>query len=422
MNDWTISAPGLDPAPARQIARQAHPPLTRPTARRRTYLLAGTAQPQLAACAHAALAAGHRVVLLPDTSDSTPPSRPGGTLLHVTGQAISASPAAGTDVRGGWDVAMFSSGSTTGAPRSYGFTTAQLDMVTSWYQTIYQVTSDSIIITALPVTYNFTFVAGVLLAARLGARLQLNPAGGRLLDDAARLARTADRVIVLANPVVLDQAAPTAAPPANVMVDSGGAPLSITAISDYRASGLDVREGYGLTETASLTHFDTEAAPASLGTVGTVVPGVHAAITITDGKPAVELSSPATGIPLDTAEAIPAVRLRTTDLGVIDGHGRLRLVGRADDDQISGLWPRDTLDALGPLLRRRCALVRHQQGHATIRLLTAVSPSTAAALRTRAAGLLGVQPRHVSITSHGTTPLLHSGKLTRHAAADDRLR
>jgi hypothetical protein len=421
MNNWTLSTPGLDPTPAPQVAAQAHPPLARPAARRRTYLLAGTAQPQLAACAHTALAAGHRIVLLPGTPDRTLPGVPGGTLLQATGPTVNATEAEGGDVRGGWDVAMFSSGSTTGAPRGYGFTTTQLDMVTGWYQTIYQVTSDSIIVTVLPVTYNFTFVAGVLLAARLGARLHLNPASGRLLDDAARLAHAADRVIVLANPVVLDQAARTAALPANVIVDSGGAPLSTTAISDYRASGVDVREGYGLTETASLTHFDSEATAVSLGTVGTAVPGVYAAITISDGKPVIELSSPATGIPLNPSEALPAARLRTTDLGVIDAHGRLRVLGRADDDQISGLWPRDTLDALGPLLSRRCALVRHQQGRATIRLLTAPSPATAAALRTRSADLLGIQPRHVCITCRGTAPLLHSAKLTRHAATEDSL-
>ena len=205
------------------------------------------------------------------------------------------------------------------APRGYGFTIAQLDVVTSWYQAIYQVTPDSIIVTSLPAAYNFTFVAGVLLAARLGARLHLSAGHHRVLDDAARLARSADRLIVLANPVILDQATPTGRLPADVLVDSGGAPLSITGISDFRAHGIDVREGYGLTETASLTHFDTEATAASLGTVGTAMPGMHATITRRDGKPVIELSGPATGIPLDPSEPLPARSLRTTDLGASDG-------------------------------------------------------------------------------------------------------
>jgi len=421
MPDWTISADGLDPVPARQFAALAYPPLTRRSSRHRTYLLTGSAQPQLAACAQTALRAGHRIVLLPATSGGNPISAPGGTLLRAAGQATSAAPMTGIRVRDGWDVAMFSSGSTTGTPRGYGFTIAQLDVVTSWYQAIYQVTPDSIIVTSLPAAYNFTFVAGVLLAARLGARLHLSAGSHRVLDDAARLASSADRLIVLANPVILDQAAPAAALPASVLVDSGGAPLSITGISDFRARGVDVREGYGLTETASLTHFDTEATAASLGTVGTAMPGVHATVTARDGKPVIELSGPATGIPLDPVEARPAGSLHTTDLGASDGHGRLRLLGRTDDEQISGLWPRDTLDALGPLLGRRCALVRHQHGRATVRLLTAVTPATEAALRARAADLLGTTPEDVTITVHGAAPLLHSAKITRHAAASEML-
>ena len=104
-------------------------------------------------------------MLLPGTSAGNPISAPGGTLLRAAGQAASAAPITGTRVRGGWDVAMFSSGSTTGSPRGYGFTIAQLDVVTSWYQAIYQVTPDSIIVTSLAAAYNFTFVAGVPAAA-----------------------------------------------------------------------------------------------------------------------------------------------------------------------------------------------------------------------------------------------------------------
>ena len=318
MPDWTISANGLDPISARQLAADAYPPLTRAASRHCTYLLTGSAQPQLAACAQTALRAGHRIVLLPGTSAGDHISAPGGTLLRAAGQTASATPVTGTVTRNGWDVAMFSSGSTTGSPRGYGFTTGQLDVVTSWYQAIYQITPDSIIVTSLPTAYNFTFVAGVLLTARLGARLHLSAGSHRVLDDAARLASSADRLVVLANPVILDQAVLTAALPASVLVDSGGAPLSLTGISDFRAHGVDVREGYGLTETASLTHFDTEAIAASLGTVGTAMPAVHAAITIRGGKPLIELSGPATGIPLDAGEALPAGRLGTTDLGVSD--------------------------------------------------------------------------------------------------------
>ncbi len=409
MRDWRISTTGQDPIPAHELATRAYPLPSSP----RTYLLTGTSQTMLAACAQAAIQAGHRVVLPPG-----PPvgSLPDGTLLETGDQGVHDTPVRGVAVRGGWDVAMFSSGSTTGIPSGYGFTRDQLDAVTAWYQTIYRVTADSAIVTALPAHYNFTFVAGVLLAARVGAHLHISGSAEHVLGDAARLAAGADRLVVLANPVILDQVTPNRRLPDNVMIDSGGAALSTTAIMDYREHGIDVREGYGLTETASLTHFDAEPAVASLGTVGAAMPGAHATINVQTGKPIIELSSPSIGIPLDLLEPLAGGTLRTTDVGSIDDHGRLRLLGRYDDEPINGIWPRDTLDILGPLLGRRCALVRHYDGATTVRLLTPVDAKTADALRNCAVEALGLQPSDVVITDQGNAPLLHSAKLTRQPA------
>ncbi|GAA4617335.1 hypothetical protein GCM10023195_77370 [Actinoallomurus liliacearum] len=410
MPDWTISTTGTDPAPAQVLAEETHLPLTRPISQPSAYLLHGSDQARIAAAAQATLQAGHRLVLLPG-----PPTGalPDGTVVQIDERRVRADAHTGGDVRGGWDVAMFTSGSTTGTPRGYGFTRAQLDQVTAWYEQIYHVTKDSIIVTALPAAYNFTFVAGVLLAARLGARLHLSRSLPRVLHDAKHLAGTADRLIVLANPVILDHAQAAGPLPRHVLVDSGGAPLSTTAVMDYRNHGIDLREGYGLTETASLTHFDAEAGINSLGTVGTEMPGVRTIVDTAGGEPVIELTSPTIGIPLDLTEPAADDRLRTTDLGRLDDRSRLRLLGRADDNQIGGLWPRDLLDVLGPLLRRRCALIRHHGGQATIRLLSDVSTEYATAIQCRAADALGISPDDVAVAGQGTAPLLHSVKLSR---------
>ena len=415
MPDWRISAPGLEPMSARALASRLAPTLT--TTRPRTLLLTGDNPPGLAAVAQVSFANGHQVLLPPPFCPRRDLCLPSGLGVSIHRHGMNGPVRmAGRQVRTGWDVALFSSGSSTGRPRGYGFTRDQLATVTAWYERIYQVTGDSVIVTALPVSYNFTFIAGVLLAARLGARLHLSGAFPDVLTDAARLAKTADRVIVLANPVLLDQATPSGRLPANVTVDSGGAPLSITAITDYRAHGIDVREGYGLTETASLTHFDTEATGASTGTVGGPMPGVDVRITIREGKPAIDVATPAAAVPLDPAEPSLGTTLHTTDLGHIDTRGRLRLLGRIDDHQIAGLWPRDTLDALGPLLGRHCAMVRHHaDDQVTVRLLTPASPHTTTALNDRAAELLALPRDHITVTSQGTAPLLHSAKLTRNA-------
>ncbi len=420
MPEWTISATGLNPAPAYQLAVATYPPLTRPTPSRQTFLLTGNDQPRIAACGLAALQAGHQVVLLPGSPQTA--TLPGGILLRLADNNVHAFPASESGARDGWDVALFTSGSTTGRPRGYGFSTPQLAIVTAWYQAIYHVSADSIILTALPPAYNFTFIAGVLLAARLGARLHLSQSPRDVLHDAAHLAGAADRLIVLANPVVLDQAASSGPLPTNVLVDSGGAPLSTTAITDYRHQGIDLREGYGLTETASLTHCDTEATHSSLGTVGAAMTGVHTTISTDSGKPIIHLASPAIGIPLAPSAPQPGVALRTTDLGRIDDQGRLRLLGRADDEQIGGLWPRDTLDHLGPLLGRRCALIRHPTpDQAVIRLLTPLNAETTAALRDRATDVLGLPSGHITITDQGDRPLLHSAKLSRHTTTNDKM-
>jgi hypothetical protein len=409
---WSVSATGARPVPAHMLARQTYPLLTRPSSPPRTYLLTGDDQPRLAACAYAALAAGHRVVLLPSRHNG---STPGGTLVQISEDGARRVRCAGKRVRSGWDLAMFSSGSTTGMPRSHGFTLAQLATVTGWYQDIYRATAESMIVTALPAAYNFTFVAGVLLAARMGAVLHFSASAGHVLREAADLAGSCDRVIILANPVILDQAALPQRLPANILADSGGAPLSTTAVTAYRDHGLDLREGYGLTETASLTHFDAEATSVSLGTVGTPMPSVGTVIAA--GKPVITVASPATGIPLDLTEPAHGTTLATTDLGMTDSGRRLRLLGRADDEQIAGQWPRDTLDALGPLLGRRCALIRHLDGRVHIRLLAPVGTALTGALRDKAASILDLPRAKITITCQGTAPLLHSAKLTRRETA-----
>ncbi len=405
---WPVSATGAGPVPAHMLAQQTYPPLTHPSRPPRTYLLTGDDQPRLAACAYAAIAAGHRVMLLPSHHNGP---TPGGTLVQTRDRRTRRVRCAGTHVRSGWDLAMFSSGSTTGMPRSYGFTLAQLTTVTGWYEDIYRATPESIIVTALPAAYNFTFVAGVLLAARVGARLHFSATAGQVLREAADLADSCDRVIILANPVILDQAVLPQRLPGNILADSGGAPLSTTAITAYRDHGLDLREGYGLTETASLTHFDAEASSVSLGTVGTPMHGVSTVIA--SGKPVITVTSPATGIPLDPTEPTHGTTLATTDLGTSDSGRRLRLLGRADDEQIAGQWPRDTLDALGPLLGRRCALIRHLDGRVHIRLLAPAGTALTGALRDKAASILDLPYAKITITCQGTAPLLHSAKLTR---------
>lgn len=313
-----------------------------------------------------------------------------------------------------WQVALYTSGS-TGAARAYGFSLAQLDQLAASYATIYRVSASSVVLTCLPVSYNFTFIAGLYLAATYGLRLHFADSPAAVFADAARLAGTHDRCIILGNPVLLAEP-PNFALPKSVLIDSGGAPLSTTSIRFYRERVADLREGYGLTETGSLTHFDSEGTAASLGTVGASMAQVHTTVVDHGTHPRIVLETPTLGIPLGRGAIRPPEKLVTSDVGSIDAAGRLRILGRSDDYQIGGYWPRDTLDIAGTVLGTRCALVRHPTPATIhIRLLRTPSRDLLAAVRSLLVERMNLSPAAVSIDV-ADRALLHSHKIARFSA------
>lgn len=269
---------------------------------------------------------------------------------------------------GQWDVAMSTSG-TTRRPRTFGFTLAQLSGVCNLYQQLYGLDAEAIILTALPAAHNFAFVAGVCAAAATGAGMLFAPTHTDVIAQLARH-RTHNRVVVLASPVLLEQEGIEQVATANLLIDSGTAPVSRPHILALRERGADIREGYGTTETLSLTHFDTLGTVTSAGTVGTTLSGISCRIG--DGD-LVEVRTPYLGTELDHQLAPGPTNFShwtsTGDVGVIDQRGQLRILGRAGDQSIAGLWPRDILDALGETLGARTASITTQPDSLTIHVL-----------------------------------------------------
>jgi hypothetical protein len=366
---------------------------------------------EVATAAAWALAYGHSVVLAPN-----------GIVPDVKGVEVTVGDAGSrtviepvTEGTSAWSVALYSSGSTRTAC-AYGFARWQLNQLAAWYRTIYRASSATAVVTHLPVAYNFTFIAGLYLAASIGAHLHLAESASAVFAGAAKLAGQHDRCVILGNPVLLSTPPPFRLPD-NVLIDSGGAPLSTAAIGHYREHVADLREGYGLTETGSLTHFDTEGTPESAGTVGAAMPGVDTGIVEHGCQPRIAITTPVLGTPIAAPTATATGRLVTSDCGVIDSDGRLRVLGRSDDHAVAGLWPRDTLDLIGPLLGTACAQVHHPTPDTVhIRLRQPLPEPTLHALHARVAERID-QPVSAIAVDLAEGRLLHSHKLPQPATS-----
>jgi len=111
---------------------------------------------------------------------------------------------------------------------------------------------------------------------------------------------------------------------------SGSAPLSVEILQWYRALGLELLEGYGMSENFAYSHM-SKPGRTRVGYVGEPLPGVEVRIS-EDGE--IQIKSPATmlGYYKDeerTREAFTADGfLRTGDKGEIDEMGRLKITGR----------------------------------------------------------------------------------------------
>jgi len=138
-------------------------------------------------------------------------------------------------------------------------------------------------------------------------------------------------------------------------VVSGGAPLPRDVAGEVlrRLPQVELREGYGLTETAALVS-STPPGESRLGSVGKPAPGVEVRIEGDDevGEICVRSRSVMLGYwndPELSADTMVDGWLRTGDLGYLDDDGYLYVVDRKKDLIIRGgfnVFPRDVEDAL----------------------------------------------------------------------------
>ena len=267
-------------------------------------------------------------------------------LDEDTARELLASAPAAEDPRGdrtGEDVAVLlytsgTSGRPKGAMLSARALLANLDQIGAIEPAL--VAADDVVFVPLPLTHIYGMNAGLGNALRAGATAVL---ADRFDPDETLATMAAERVSVVVGVPgqyaawLRGQGFASGFERVHFAM-SGSATLAVGVVMGYRAAGIELHDGYGLTEAAPVLTVGLDAAA---GTVGKPLPGIELELRDADGE-VVEHGDPGrihvrgdnlfSGYWPDGRDA-PGEGgwFATGDIGMIDDQDNLRLVGRSSD-------------------------------------------------------------------------------------------
>jgi long-chain acyl-CoA synthetase len=336
---------------------------------------------------------------------------------------------------------LYTSG-TTGKPKgAMGSHFAIVEQTNVLLQNTFDIKSDDIIFGGLPLFHTFGQICALNTSFRAGAEVVLVPR----FEGASALETLVDSrcTIMMGVPtmyVALLEAArsTTERPPLRYAI-SGGSAIPLAVIDRFRSEfGIEIYEGYGLTETSPVATFNHVGRQPRAGSIGTPIWGVDVEIADADKDDSVELlphgelgelvvrghnlMNGYLNQPEADAHAIVDGWFRTGDLGTKDADGYLWIVDRKKDMILRNgynVYPREVEEILSAHPRVTAAAVfgvtdeTHGQEVMGCVVLTPGEPLAPQDLVDYARNRLAAYkyPRHIFIVD--SLPLGPSGKVLK---------
>jgi len=176
---------------------------------------------------------------------------------------------------------------------------------------------------------------------------------------------------------------------------SGGAPMPVEVMRAFEAKfGVEIFEGYGLSETSPVASFNMRGRPRKPGSIGYPVWGVELQIQDADGRPLSDgqpgeicirghnVMKGYLGRPEATAEAMRGGWFHSGDVGIRDPDGSFRIVDRVKDMILRGgfnVYPREVEEVLyGHAAVAEAAVigVPHESHGEDVKAYVALKPGT----------------------------------------------